>query len=160
MVGDDVVFSDGPWDWDVGGAHVGLESDEHRNATFIFEVTITEVGTRELLSTTNRSIPFTVIWTGVGPGPFPEPGTISESESSEFPWIWIVIALAIAIPLIVVVVLLSVNREGQYPIPPPMGQAGAMPPGMTLGQCPSCGGTVDHDNAFGQPYCPVCDKYL
>ncbi len=160
LVGDDVIYTDGPFDYGVGGAFVWLDTDFLADATLVLEVTITEVGTEELLSTTNRSIPFTVIWTGVGPGPQPEPEPVSEEMSSGFPLLWVIIALAIAIPLIVVVVLLSVNREGQYPIPPPMGQAGAVPPGATLGQCPRCGGPIDYDNSFGQPYCPVCDKYL
>ena len=30
------------------------------------------------------------------------------------------------------------------------------PEGMT---CPECGGPVDVDNAFGQPFCARCDKY-
>jgi len=117
-----------------------------------------EVDTQDKYSVSNTSVEFAVIGVeGVDePDPDPEP---DEEEIKSSPIVWVIAILVIAIVLILVIYLLTRTREGAYQIPP-SGEEGAAPPGLVRMRCPDCDGPVDTTNAFGQPYCPSCDKYL
>jgi len=120
-------------------------------------VTAKEATTMDLYETVATSEAFTFYLEMMDPDPDlpPDPDTAIE-EVSTFPWLLLAIIVAVVM-VVVLVAVLFVMRPGSAP--PPMAPGhGAIPPGGM--SCDRCGGPVSTDNAFGQPYCQECDRFL
>jgi hypothetical protein len=156
LVDDEWIFRAEGDQTGVGEVRVWIDPDGYGDSMFILEVTVTEVDTEEALSTVNRSIPFSIIFSDVIPDPDDEPSSVTV-ESEGFGLLWIVGIIVLVVVLVVVTVVLLVMRardEAPIYIPPPAAQ------GMVAMTCPDCGGPIDSANAFGQPFCGKCDKYF
>jgi len=116
-------------------------------------VTAVETSTLEPLEASDSS---DEVWYDPLPEvPDPDPPVPEEGSGVSFPW-WIV-PVVLALALVVVLALMSTRdrAHGQAPAVP---AKGAVHPGGPI--CPHCGGPAGADNAFGQPYCSTCDRYV
>jgi hypothetical protein len=117
----------------------------------VVRVTATEALTVEALEANDTSPEFYFQVEAEEPEPEPEPEPEVEREYS-VPWLLLAILVAV-IAVVAAVAMVVVNQE-TGPVHP--SQATSPPPSS----CPECGRPVTTDNAFGQPYCSECDRFL
>jgi PKD repeat protein len=135
------------------GTSLPIEVEALAGTMLVVVVTAIETSTTEELEATATSEEFWYL--GEVDEPLPDPPMVDDDESMVFPWLLLTLVVAVIIVVVVVVVLMSYARSP--PVPPAMASHVAAT-GMTA--CPECGGHISHDNPFGQPYCPECDRFF
>jgi hypothetical protein len=129
-----------------------IDPEEYDRALLSVVITAREASTFELLETEviSNGFWYESDWSD----PDPDPDGISV-ESTGLPWGLIAIVVAvIIIAAVVILLVIVIPRQGTSPYSP---YIGSPPSGMI---CPDCDGPIFTNNAFGQPYCSKCDKFL